>query len=588
MGQILELICMQGSVDEFSEVLYLTLTYVTLCLKLWNFLIHQEEMQEILDDLKSFHCEPKSTEEEDNCVEHHMLIIKLIRKIKAFFSQVIFFFFLSSLITLASSIYQLSKLKLASFEFFSIFFYFICILTQVFLYCWFGNELGYESRAITETYYMGNWLDLSNKDRRHIWFLNSVSRNSKNISFHGLCALSMETFLWIVKTSYAAFNLLQRFCEYLREKMDIIPANFRLLQFCGIWTETDSDKNILKSIWGFSLITVIFYFTIVQIIKLYFFLEDLEELIDVMFLTVTYILLCLKILNFIMRRQSVLHLLKMFRHDMYKACSPEEEKILKMYSKSAYNMFRIILILSQSTGVFFCLLPFVTLDPENFELPFKTYQFYDDETTLGFSVTYVIQLVALIFGIFINVSMDTMIYGFILLTSGQYELVSYRFQESISKNDEFLLKQTITHYGMVKKTVKRIQTAFMIVIAPLFFLSSLTLCASIFQLSQNDVFTLEFLGFTMYLSCMLCQVFLYCKYGEELKSNELEFKNNIYKSNWTSLQVNQQKLLTMMLILANNVEAISWKGQFTLSLDTFVWLMKTSYTAFNLIHKTSG
>ncbi|KAL7306072.1 hypothetical protein TKK_0001531 [Trichogramma kaykai] len=204
--------------------------------------------------------------------------------------------------------------------------------------------------------------------------------------------------------------------------MDIIPANFRLLQFCGIWTETDSDKNILKSIWGFSLITVIFYFTIVQIIKLYFFLENLEELIDVLFLTVTYILLCLKILNFIMRRQSVLHLLKRFRHDMYKARSPEEEKILKLYSKSSYSIFRTILILSQSTGVLFCLLPFVTLDPENFELPFKTYQFYDDETTLGFSVTYVIQLIALIFGVFINVSMDTMIYGFILLTSGQYEL----------------------------------------------------------------------------------------------------------------------------------------------------------------------
>lgn len=266
--------------------------------------------------------------------------------------------------------------------------------------------------------------------------------------------------------------------------MDVLPSSFRTLAYLGIWIEEDSSFVYLRRLCGFFLSTTIFYFTLTEVIELYLLRNNVEDLVDVMFLTVTYVLLCLKILNFNFRHKGLLNLLTDFRMDVCRAKSPEEENILNKYTTKLVNIFQNMLLLSQATGVFFCVLPFVTLKPADYELPFKTYQFYDDTTTMAFSATYFLQFVALVFGIFINVSMDTMIYGFIILSTGQFELISYRINKSSRENNKILMKQCVIHHNCMNDLVKKTTNLFITVIAPLFFFSLLTLCASIFQMSQ--------------------------------------------------------------------------------------------------------
>ncbi|NP_001177534.1 odorant receptor 125 [Nasonia vitripennis] len=368
--------------------------------------------------------------------------------------------------------------------------------------------------------------------------------------------------------------------------MDMLPS-FRVLAYLGIWIEEGSSFVFLRRLCGLFLSNTIFYFTLTEVIELYLLRNNIEELVDVMFLTVTFAMLCLKILNFNFRHKGLLNLLTDFRMDVCKARSPEEENILNKYTTKILNIFQNILVLSQATGIFFCVLPFITLEPADYEIPYKTYQFYDDTTAMGFTITCVIQFIALIFGIFINVSMDTMIYGFIILSTGQFELISYRINKSSKENDRALLKQCIMHHNCMNNLVKKTTNLFMTVIAPLFFFSLLTLCASIFQMSQNDIISLEFLGFAMYLSCMLCQVFLYCWYGNELKLKSADLVNEVFGSDWTVLEYTEKKTLYLLMLSAQRPCDISWRGQCTLSLETFVWIMKTSYTAFNLLQRAS-
>lgn len=264
----------------------------------------------------------------------------------------------------------------------------------------------------------------------------------------------------------------------------MLPLNFRTLAYCGLWFDGKSRFVFLRRCWGVLIVATVFYFTFVGVIELYLLRKNVEELVDVMFLCVTYILLCLKILNFKLRHGGLLKLLEHFRLELCRATSSEEEVILQEYSKKASGIFQNILVLSQVTGVFFCILPFVTLNPADYVLPFQTHQFYDDTSTVGFLSTYFIQFVALTFGIFINVSMDTMVYGFIILATGQFTLISYRIAKSTKDNDKTLLRQSSIHHAHMKKTVREIQNVFVGAIAPLFFFSLLTLCASIFQMSQ--------------------------------------------------------------------------------------------------------
>lgn len=266
--------------------------------------------------------------------------------------------------------------------------------------------------------------------------------------------------------------------------MDLFPLNFQTLSYCGLWLEDAKKFVVLRKFWGYLLKTIIFYFTLTEVIELYMLRNDVNEVVDIMFLTVTYICLCLKLLNFSIQKDNLKKLIQYFDEDFYKATSSEEDILLQKYVIKHTNIFKTILKLSQSTGIFFCLIPFVTLKPADYVAPFKTYQFYDDSTTIGFSITCVIHFSAIIFGIFINVSMDTMIYGFIIAATGQFDLLSFRIMKAITNKDKNLFRQNIIHHIHINETVHKIQQVFISVIVPLFILSLLTLCASIFQMAQ--------------------------------------------------------------------------------------------------------
>lgn len=270
--------------------------------------------------------------------------------------------------------------------------------------------------------------------------------------------------------------------------MDILPLPFRTLTYCGIWLQDNSSFGFLRASWGFLLTTMIIYFTLIEVIDLYFLRDSVDDFTDVMFVSATYILLCLKIFNFKVRHKSLLRLLENFREQICQPNSPDEERIVESYTSQVTKIFRGFLGLTSTTGVFFCILPFMTLQSAHYELPFSTYQFYDDTTIVGFSATYLIQLGAAMFGILINVSMDTMTYGFIILATSQFELISYRITKSAEKNDKRLLQQCVIHHVHMKKIVRRIQQVFMDVIASLFIVSLLILCATIFQMSQVNHF----------------------------------------------------------------------------------------------------
>ncbi|XP_012059133.1 PREDICTED: odorant receptor 82a-like [Atta cephalotes] len=120
----------------------------------------------------------------------------------------IFFFF--SLLIVCTSIFLISKKKLLSFEFLSMFLYLSGILLQLFYYCWYGNELELKSKSIATTVYSCNWTMATPQERRSLMLIMISSQKGIMFSYHGVFTLSLNTFAWICRTSYSAYNLLQQ------------------------------------------------------------------------------------------------------------------------------------------------------------------------------------------------------------------------------------------------------------------------------------------------------------------------------------------------------------------------------------------
>ena len=268
-------------------------------------------------------------------------------------------------------------------------------------------------------------------------------------------------------------------------KMDILPDNFRTLSFCGVWFEFADKDNFFKKIYRFFVAFIIIYFTFTGVLGMILIESEIAELIDIMFLDLTFAALCVKILNLLFYRKKIVKILNQFRNEIFRSKNQEEEKILKNYLSKASKVWKYYLTLSLSTGIIMCTSPVLTVTFENAELPLKTYQFYDDSTKFGFYFTFLIHFFSTVYGICINISFDTMITGFFILLTGQLDLLSFRLLNCMKKEEgSITFKECVIHHRLIKNTVKQVENCFISVIATQFSGSLITLCTSIYRITQ--------------------------------------------------------------------------------------------------------
>ena len=262
--------------------------------------------------------------------------------------------------------------------------------------------------------------------------------------------------------------------------MDVLPLNFGTLYYCGVWSPDDRKDRLMKMIYRTFVIILIFSITLTQLIEL-ITSKDFEHMTECIFLTLTTTSLCAKIINFLTKQKSMTYLLNEFRLKICQPKNSDEEKILLKYQTRAKNIFKGFLGLAVPTGLLLLIIPIAN---KKRELPVGGYQPISIEYNLYFVVAYFGQVVGIIMAIFINVSLDILLAGLILLVCGQFELCSHRIMGS-SKNQSFgTIKENIRHHVIILQIVRRIQSIFILVAVILFMLSLLTICTSVFQLPQ--------------------------------------------------------------------------------------------------------
>ncbi|KAJ3663374.1 hypothetical protein Zmor_007651 [Zophobas morio] len=74
------------------------------------------------------------------CVKHHKKILSFAADCNKFFDKIALGQFFTSALTLALTMFQLTVVAPLSSEFYSLLFYAGAMTTEIFLYCWFGNE----------------------------------------------------------------------------------------------------------------------------------------------------------------------------------------------------------------------------------------------------------------------------------------------------------------------------------------------------------------------------------------------------------------------------------------------------------------
>ncbi|XP_076634649.1 putative odorant receptor 69a [Colletes latitarsis] len=115
-----------------------------------------------------------------------------------------------------------------------------------------------------------------------------------------------------------------------------------------------------------------------------------------------------------------------------------------------------------------------------------------------------------------------------------------------------------------------------------FLVSTSTICVEIYNLTQRDLDS-KYIVTVGYTVCVMLQILYYCWNGNEVRLKSLEIPDMIMESDWTSLDNGSRK--TFLIIMNRATMPIEFTSAHvaTMNLDSFMAIMKTSYSVYNVL-----
>ncbi|KAJ8735945.1 hypothetical protein PYW07_007565 [Mythimna separata] len=106
------------------------------------------------------------------------------------------------------------------------------------------------------------------------------------------------------------------------------------------------------------------------------------------------------------------------------------------------------------------------------------------------------------------------------------------------------------------------------------------------QDSQLNVLSIEFASMTLFISCILTELFLYCYYGNEVTDESERVTQSLYSMEWRRAELSFRRSLVLVMERAKRPLRPAAGLVIPLSLDTFVKIIKSSYTFYAVLRQT--
>ncbi|KAH9639405.1 hypothetical protein HF086_002094 [Spodoptera exigua] len=140
---------------------------------------------------------------------HYDEIIRFSGVIQEVFSGAVLYQFLVSGWIICTTAYRTVNIDPMSVEFVSMLMYMCCILTELFIFCFYGNEVTHESEKLIESVYALDWLEIPTEYRRAIIIFMERIKRSINLVAGDLIPLSNSTFVSVLRSSYTFYAFLK-------------------------------------------------------------------------------------------------------------------------------------------------------------------------------------------------------------------------------------------------------------------------------------------------------------------------------------------------------------------------------------------
>ncbi|XP_050675961.1 odorant receptor 63a-like, partial [Leptidea sinapis] len=118
-----------------------------------------------------------------------------------------------------------------------------------------------------------------------------------------------------------------------------------------------------------------------------------------------------------------------------------------------------------------------------------------------------------------------------------------------------------------------------------FTISLVIICVTAFQLVFNSTASVRALSMSCYLLNMIEQIYIYCYEGNELSIESENISRAAYEFPWYTCSVGTRRYVLIMMTRCRRIAKLTAAGFTTLSLASFMSILKASYTFFTVLRQ---
>nr|WPO56452.1 odorant receptor [Leucinodes orbonalis] len=374
-----------------------------------------------------------------------------------------------------------------------------------------------------------------------------------------------------------------------------VRVSLTVMRALGIWPPVlEGSKRILYYLYGFSCYMFIMgSFLIIQTVELCIIWGDLPLMTSVAYLLFTNLAHFTKIFYTLQRKDLIARIINEADEVLRSVDSCEAKAIVKSCKQESKNQQLFFFILSYITA-----LGWISSTEKNM-LPIRAWYPYDTSKSPAYELTYAQQVMGVTIGALLNVSQDTLVTSLIAQCCCRLRLLGLSLktlcqdmtiigthltidQEKVVK---IRLTRCVMEHQLALDAANQIQFCFSEQIFAQFNISLIIICVTAFQLVSQTGNLVRFLSMGTYMLNMMFQVFIYCYHGNELSEVSSEIAGAAYEAPWYMMSIPLRRSLLIVMVRSRRIAKITAGSFTTLSLASFMSIIKASYSLFTLLQQ---
>ncbi|XP_050591263.1 odorant receptor Or1-like isoform X1 [Bombus affinis] len=399
--------------------------------------------------------------------------------------------------------------------------------------------------------------------------------------------------------------------------MHILRWTFLLFTLCGCFPppswKTPRRKFLYKIYTVFSLLVLNTFF-LCLIMDMIYNVENIDDFSDNFHVTVGSFLISIKVSIILIYRESFVRLRDTLQKEPLLPMNQQEFEILLRFDKiTDWNTLGYMTILMTSN---FYLFMESLLTYKKRQLTYRTWVPYDYSSASAFLLTLLYQSLFTTICSFGCVATDSLYSGLLIHITCQFEILEHRLK-NIESNQNYSVKLCVRHHNHIYKSVRRfisllttsqrnkiynffavtcsylrayrfgemVNEEFRTIMFFQFYTSLCMVCFNLYQVTQIEIDS-NIIGRILFMNYSLTQIFYYCWFGNEVKLKSLELSDVIFRSDWTSLNLNVKRAFLMLMRRAMRPIEFTSIYVVSVNLESFMTLLKTSYSVFSVFQQS--